>query len=272
MIPFQVFNERPSELPKARLQDVFFGENVNEGLQQAPRNKAIVADDGSLYSLTTTNYNLITHDELLDSVESVLAKHPEFGQYSTQIKLSLDGARLVAEYTFDNIEHTIANGDNINPSVRVSGSYDLGWMQRMDFGAFRLLCSNGLIVGDLLASYHRRHTNSLSIDAMKSILSEGMGNYSNQVELWRSWVDTVLEKSRDEIQDDIRELGFTKKQSEEILDNEPEVGEETTITDKLRTQDPLTKWFVYNVVCQYLSHRVENMDRMARVYEKLQQW
>jgi len=235
------------------------------GRKTCPGHKAIVnADNGQVFAVATKRYNLIRHEQALDIAETAIAKNPEFGQPEPDIRLLDDGARLWATYRFPQTEYDIGGGDKVNPTIELMNSYDLGWSFSLRFGAYRLVCSNGLVVGKTFVWYKHRHTRGLELERIQQILCQGMEKYSEQVELWRSWLDKVTTSV--DYERVIEGIGFNGKEKE-ALHEEVEISSDIKLDDlRLKT---LSYWMFYNLVAQYVTHKVFNQIRRANMMARM---
>jgi len=224
--------------------------------------KAIVdLDNDVTYAIASNRYVVTKHEDLLDEVEGAIDATPGFNNYSKEVWLSPDGGRMKTSYIFKDIEYSIdnSNSDTVNPKIEVLNSYDLGWAKQVLFGAFRLVCSNGLVIGKVFASYKEKHYEN-SRESVKGLLMEGLDKFSEQTQLWKTWVDKVL--TYNEYEKVMNNVGFTKKDREEI-GNIIETSSDITM-DAIRTKT-LTYWVFYNILCQYITHKVSTETENKRV-------
>jgi len=260
--------------PKVGEYEVFWGKsgaNLRSIRGAAPRHK-IIADreTGTAFAVVSKSYQLVRHEEALDLVEEAIARNPEFGSPIRNISLSPDGARMWAKYRFPQTEYDIGGiggrgRDLINPTIDVQNSYDTGWAFSIHFGAYRLVCSNGLRVGKTFVHYRHRHTRGLDPQRIQKILVEGMEKYSYQVDLWRSWVSRVTQPQ--DYERVMEGMGFRKGEADQIH-KEVERSSDITLDDiKART---LSYWIFYNIVTQYITHRVTDMVRRADLMSRVQ--
>jgi len=242
--------------PKVEEKPIYWG---RLGRKICPDNKAVVDTyTGRVFAVTTNKYNILRHEDVLDVVHEAIARNPEFGNASLTLELPDDGAKMWAKYVFPETEYDIGDGDLINPTIEVRNSYDTGWAFSLIFGAFRLVCSNGLVVGKKFTHYVHRHTHGLNKKIIFQVLNEGMEKFSEEVELWKKWVDKVTTST--EYEQVMETMNFYKKEEEEIH-QEVEISSNLSLDDlHLRT---LTYWTFYNLIAQYITHRIQNVIRRA---------
>jgi hypothetical protein len=71
--------------------------------------------------------------------------------------------------------------------ITVLNSYDGSWKFMSLVGAFRLLCTNGQIIGDSFSSYYGKHTKSLDVEYAINKLENSLEVYLHNAELWKQY-------------------------------------------------------------------------------------
>jgi len=226
-----------------------------------PKNKALVdANTGNVFAVVSKNYKLIRHEDVLDVVSRAIRKNPEFGEPDPEVRVMNAGARMWATFTFPETEFDIGGGDLVNPTIEVMNSYDTGWSFSVRFGAYRLVCSNGLVIGKEFASYKHRHTKELNPVEIERILCAGMERYSDQVELWKRWVDKIT--MPDEYEHVVEGLGLHKAELEQL---EQQVEQQSDIVLSDLGIKTLRYWVFYNIVTALITHGVKDSIRRANL-------
>ena len=230
-----------------------------------PDYKAVVnPKTGDTFSIVSNNYKLVKHEEALETVIDAVDSHQEFGKYEVDTQLLNNGAKMKTKIRFPEVEYDIGGGDLINPTIEVKNSYDAGWQYEIRFGAFRLVCSNGLVIGKQFVHYLKRHTQSLDQEKVKQVLIAGMEEFSEQTELWKTWVDQVTTAT--EYEQVMTEMDFSKKDSEAI--HEEVEANSNIIQDNLKRKT-LSKWVLYNILTAYVTHQVQSEIRRTNLESKL---
>jgi hypothetical protein len=94
-------------------------------------------------------------------------------------------------------------------------SYDGSTAFSAIVGAFRLLCSNGLIVGDKWAQTYGRHTSQFDPELAVKKMTSALDTYCENVTEWQSWVGQKI--SDDEAAKVIHQIpNLTPKMYEKI--------------------------------------------------------
>lgn len=263
------------QFPDVVLEPVWWGRRPTN---RADDRFAIVDQrEGHLFNICTGIYKPVYHEELIYMVEEASNKLPEFGKPTINVQLLADGGKLRVEVKFTEVEYDInpnrPGGDIVNPTIDVFSSYDLGWKYGGQFGAYRLICSNGAKVGTIFDSFKKRHLTSLDPMELSTTISSGMIKFSDQTDLWKNW---ATQKMLPKVYNDMwEELPFSAPEKEKI-EMLPEAGTKLLLPEALKSGD-LTRWDFFNVVTQYATHeikseirRIEIQPTITRVFEKFQ--
>jgi hypothetical protein len=226
--------------------------------------KAVVnAETNELFAIMTKQYRIVQHEDVLTHIESTLKKNPEYGEWERNILFSKNGqARMHAIYRFPGVEVAVKQGDFVNPTVEVFNSYDGGWNYQVLFGAFRLVCSNGLTIGEKILHYNRRHTQNFTFLMAEEILKNGMHTFSIQRGIWEKWVDEMIEKRQ--MEEIFHKLELSKKDTQAV--NE-EIETETGIS--IGYTEQINMWLFYNILCQYITHSVSSELKKVRLQNQM---
>lgn len=227
--------------------------------------KAIVdRNNGNVFGITTEAYKLIKYEDLINVVDNIVLNHPEYGDPVKKVETISEGAKLTSEWTFPEVSYQITKGDIVHPSIHVNTSYDSSTLLSVLFGAFRIVCSNGLVIGDQFANYKKKHTQVFNLEGIKNAISIGMDNFSDQVNLWKTWVDKNTTSTEYEYV--MNTMKFNKAETEEIH-SVVEKNSGVTLTD-IKTKT-LTYWIFYNILTQYITHKVQSKLRKFQLNEQL---
>ena len=192
-----------------------------------------------------------------------------FGQFEDAIRLSnLDtngmvrnistshgGGRTVVSYDFPEHSINIGENDSVNLTLTVLNSYDTSWRFRVLGGAFRILCANGLIVGDTFMEYSGKHTASLDTERAIRNLEVSLAGFLHEAEMWKTYpkidvtptqVKKVFEKLATGSKTLVKDLDVT------FLEYVDELG--------------FNLWALFNTITAWSTHyRVKNTDNQASI-------
>lgn len=223
--------------------------------------KAIVnPDTGNIFGVVSEDYILTPHEQMLETINDVVVKMPEYGKPSENIKLYDNGAKMRATYVFDEVEITVGKSDRLHPQFEVFNSYDSGWARKIFFGAFRLVCTNGLMIGEKVFSYRTRHDTTFNKESVKGSIIMAMEQLSEQKKIWETWVDKItMPQQYEEV---MNALPLANKDVEAI-------GKEVEISSGISLDamklNTLSVWMFFNILCQYITHRMESHLKKAAV-------
>ena len=231
------------------------------------------AQSGAVYAITSNKYNLVRHEEVIQIMYEALNR-PEmaiYGKPEVEIMILADGGKMKAKVKFPEVTYEIRKQDFINPTINWMNSYDLGWKVRQLFGAFRLVCSNGMVVGKTFSKFVKRHMPSLKVKDMTVQLISGMNSLADQAELWKKLGDIkVTQEKYDQI---FVDLGVSEKRKAEI-EAIPEASTRLLLPDAVK-QDTLDAWTMYNVLSQFSTHslvsevaRTDFDENLAHIFER----
>ena len=255
-------------IPTAKYGKVF----VDDGEEGEPKlltsHRAIIDDlnPDHVYSLMTKDYRIVQHEEQLAMFDEVVKSNPEFGAAQRAISLLNDGGKMEVKYRFPEVKMEIAEGDIVNPELIGRNSYDGGWRFTTMLGGYRVVCSNGLVVGKTIYMIKQFHYENLKIENIRVELDEAMHKFSIQTKLWESWVDRVTKY--EEYEQVINDMKLGQK--------EAEIVQEELNNPKNTVNGKLTMWLFYNIITALITHhsrsqakRIAMEDRARRAFDRL---
>ena len=170
-------------LPEVVEQPVMWG--YHRDLNQADSYKAIVdLNTRKLYSIVSQDYRLIRHEHAIEQIEETISETPGLGEYETHTAFYNDGGRMRRTYVFPDIPVEIAPGDEINPELQLFNSYDTSWPFIVILGAFRLICTNGLVIEEKFLHLHKRHIYDFDQIDLKEQVSTALERFDRQTREW----------------------------------------------------------------------------------------
>jgi len=160
----------------------------------AHKHKAIVDDEsGSIIAVVGKGYNLVQNADIIPQYEDAIRRsNLNTDGMERIVQYSHDGARTVVSYRFPAHRVAITKGDEMDLQINVLNSYDGSWKFMSLVGAYRLLCTNGQIIGDSFSSYYGKHTKSLDVDYAIHKLENSLEVYLNNVDLWKQYTTSKV--------------------------------------------------------------------------------
>ena len=127
-------------------------------------------DDGSQLSVVSRDYKLITHRQVVDFVHHALSDL-DIKYKVDRSEIASNGAKMFHVIRFPDYKFNAAgdgrgentaldgkkNKDEYIPTVTVKNSYDKTTGCDIDYGGYRAVCSNGLVVGVRIEKIHIIH-------------------------------------------------------------------------------------------------------------------
>ena len=247
--------------PEVREVPVSWGEM---NLQRAKKYKAIVNPEiGKVYSIVSKDYKLIRHEEAVQRIESIIDENLELGKYKSATEFYNDGARMRVIYRFYKKSVEIKKGDTVNPELHLFNSYDTTWPFIVLIGAFRFVCTNGLVVGEKYLHLRKRHIYHLDKMDLKEQVSTALKRFKLQANQWKKWTDWQLtEKTYENV---MKTMKFGKKAMEVIEERSAHEAEDYTD----RGFPILNLWIFYNVLTWYITHRAVSLNHRVELERRL---
>ena len=230
--------------------------NVKGGNVSPLKKQAVVnTQTGQAYSFTGKNYNLIKHEQAIEHVLSAIPK--SWGKQKNSAWLSPDGGRLSVRIQFPKASEGIQAGDLVCPSIYLVNSYDKSWPFMVTFGAFRFVCSNGMVVGKKFGEYHRKHVGEFSQENLREMLDNSIEMFQDEVGRWRIWNEKPAMPEHYENWVEALQLG---KRAVETIENIVETKSGLRLDNmKIRT---LSLWELFNIFTQFITHNVSENQRV----------
>ena len=166
-------------------------ENLNSdtGLGNISKHKAIVNPvTEKIVSVVGSGYQLVQNADVFPQFEDAIRlSNLDTNGMVRNVSTSHDGGRTVVSYDFPEHAISIGENDDVNLTLTVLNSYDTSWRFRVLGGAFRMLCANGMIVGDTFMEYSGKHTASLDTERAIRNLEVSLAGFLDEAELWKTY-------------------------------------------------------------------------------------
>lgn len=118
--------------------------------------KFIVREDtNDILSCVTEEYRLVPNKSIIESATPTLK---EVGAILTEAQSFGNGSRTSWTWKIPNIKVKIGPKDYVNPTITLRNSYDGTVQLHILAGAFRLVCSNGLVIGVTISKKVNKHS------------------------------------------------------------------------------------------------------------------
>ena len=184
------FERRSFGLIQPDMQHSTFNENLDliVRLPQGEDNNYIPI------GVVSKEYSLVQHTEILDkAIAGLKSAKIEEAELNTEIQITKYGERMHLSIYLP-IKYRFDPGDE-NPMdlrLEIMNSVDGSTRFRCLMGWYRLVCSNGLIIGVTQSDIRRRHSGDLKIEDIGNVLAAGIGDSKTEKENFIKWRETKI--------------------------------------------------------------------------------
>lgn len=216
-------------------------------------------DTGATLSVVSKQYSLITHQEALFPILE------KVGQEWTVTRARVDrgGAQAYVELINKTCAEEVLKQDAVYPRVMLTNSYDRSTSVKIMYGAYRLVCLNGLtmpVAGSGSFSFRSAHMGDVA-DRLTSIsnnLDAFKTSFKNLVGIYSTLTDRAVDpETAAEVVSDI----VGKRNSGRVLWN---------WTHGRGQSGSFTAWALYNGLTEYLTHDYKGAEaNVARMSDAL---
>ena len=221
--------------------------------------KFIVREDtGKVLSCMTNDYRLVKNQEIISAAEPILKQH------NAQLKEAVsfgDGQQTTWRWIIPDVKIEISKGDLISPEIIIKNSYDGSLQVHILSGAFRLVCSNGMIIGNIIEKYNYKHN---------------IGNI-NLDKLDESIENTIIHARKvGEEFPMLKDKKLKQKHIVELIKLFPSTMSEF-ITQYLIANKPKNYWDLFNVATYINTHKMNRKYNSthqleSRIYPNISTW
>ncbi|MDE5179221.1 DUF932 domain-containing protein [Vibrio fluvialis] len=150
----------------------------------------IIAVHGKQYHLTTNEeaFTMVNY-ALSDLLEKGLLNSE--GMYVTDA-LVKRGGKVIRQYILPNESVTLANGDVTHLRLVVINSYDGSCNFSVQAGGFRVVCTNGQVVGQKFLNLQKRHTSGIQLEHVQQRVIASAKSFSEMGEYWKALIETPV--------------------------------------------------------------------------------
>lgn len=226
--------------------------------------KAIIdARSGKVFSIVSNDYQLIRHEDAISEVEKILRTTKDLNTWEVQTDFYNDGGRMRRKFYFRHCSVEIRNGDSVSPELQLFNSYDTTWPFIVLLGAFRFVCTNGLVVGKKFLCLRKRHVYKMDRIGLREELSTALARFSKQTDEWKKWADQILSETA--YQTVMKQMQLGAKATKEIKEKiREEAGAETESGLPL-----ISIWLFYNMLTWYITHKAASLNHQVEMERRL---
>jgi hypothetical protein len=149
--------------------------------------KAIITDTGTPVAVVGSKYKLVQNRDIMPQFEQALqVSGLDLTGITRKVQQTHGGAKTVVRYRLPAYEVQVGKraDDLVNLEVSVLNSYDGSWSFRSMVGAYRLICTNGMVIGQDFAHFYGKHTKNLDTNLAVMNVRHALSTYTQNVEMW----------------------------------------------------------------------------------------
>ena len=232
--------------------------------RQAKRYKALVdARTGKLFAIVSKDYRLIRHEEAIERIEAAIHERDDLGHCEVHTEFYNQGGRMRTTYRFTEVAVEVQAGDVIKPQLHLCNSYDLSWPLIVHLGAFRVVCTNGLVVREEFFHLRKRHIIALDQMHLRKEVSTALQRFYLQTKEWKNWAERQI--TEDLYTEVMKAMNLGKKAAEEIEDR---VHKEAEGFDG-NAFPIISLWVFFNILTWYITHKAASLNHRVEMEKRL---
>jgi len=222
--------------------------------------KFIVREDtGKVLSCMTDDYRMVTNQEVINTAQPILEKHG--GELKEAISFG-DGERTTWKWIIPDVKVKVQKNDFVSPEIIIRNSYDGSLQVHVLSGAFRLVCSNGLVIGTVISKHNHKH----------SIYNSSLNKLDEAIEQTVNTTTKIFGEDFPILCD----TNIREKHILELIKLFPSTMSEF-IVQYLVANKPETYWDLLNVGTYIASHKMKRQNHATHklennVYPNISKW
>lgn len=250
------------KFPEPILEQVYFG-RFEKKLVDGKR-LIMDADTGTQWDVVSDKYQIKFHEETIEDLMNSLP--PEYGKPELNIRLTQEGARMDVEAIFPDVRDEI-NGSKIDPMIRIKNSYNRTVNVLFEFGAYELICTNGLVSFKAHSQNRARHIQgSLTKLQLEKEIRLSLEDFSMQKDIWKSWAKKQVDNIQ--VMEVVKTLPFSEKESESLL-LLPLLNHNKMTVSSLLEKKKATLWDLNSAATQMAAHEISSETRKIDIQGKI---
>ncbi len=217
-----------------------------------PKKKAVIrTDTREPIGIVSDRYALVKHDEVVSSLRKALSKR----KYEEKMDISNNGSKMFVKYSLPEIKVPVSKGDLVSLELLARNSYDGSKSFTLSMGAFRLVCSNGMVLGNEFFSYTKKHfekgINFLEEGFVYNVVEEMIAYFSDTADVFKKMTSNSV-KDADTLFND-KNLSLPKYLIDEAKNS-------------YTNENDNTVWGFYNSLTYSITHKMKK-DRMQAKFD-----
>ncbi|MBD3194332.1 MAG: DUF932 domain-containing protein [Candidatus Lokiarchaeota archaeon] len=219
----------------------------NRDTYSKPANKKALVrtDTDEVISVVNDTYKTITNKQVIETAIQDIERL----NYRYIIDPShswVESNRMRLQITFPELIIK-ENGSDIAFSIFLHNSYDGSEGVRSIMGAIRSVCTNGMVFGDVLGKFYRRHTSGFSIGELENVVKLAIADVIPNAQRRIKALQSEAVRVNKAYKENVLEKNFGKRFTKKILEEGKAEGMKQT----------MSMWMLYNLATYVISHRIK---------------
>ena len=144
---------RSAIFPVMEIPAIGSPEGVGEMINSTGYKFIVREDTGDVLSCMTDEYKLVTNETVLNHANPIIEKS---GGKVKEVRMFANGAKTTLKWHFPNEKVNIGKNEDLTPEIIINNSYNGTSGLNILAGAFRLVCTNGMIIGVVSQNYKNK--------------------------------------------------------------------------------------------------------------------
>lgn len=233
-----------------------------EGGTEITNRRAVVRTDTMQpLGVVSPTYGLVRHASIIDAFRDAAAGN----EFKEKVGLVNHGANLFYQMTFPKIQIEARKNDLLSMMLIIKNSYNGGSGLQVIFGAYRLVCENGLILGTSFMAFMYRHVGEVGGLRDEKEIERYKQAYTNYIQLFKGRLPVINAMVQKTLKSPVEEL-FDAKQvrlPQYLLDD---ARSEYTRAGKN------TVWDYYNSMTYAVTHKLRKENPARSVHFGTEAW
>lgn len=222
---------------------------TSQGLE-VPKKLAVIREDTrEVLGLVSRKYSVIRHDHVINALRKAVDSSA-----NETITVERNGALLIAQYDLPKMQQEVKKGDIVQTRLIVRNSYDGQTTLSFWLGAMRLVCTNGMVVGDKFASFSKKHRGEMNMDSLAGDIAAVTSTFDTSMVAMKAMAN--IEYTPILVDDWMTGTPFEKVFSEKTC---------KLIADEYNASGMHTLWGLYNACTAVITHQMEKTSEGNRL-------
>jgi len=134
-------------------------------------------DTDDILSCVTEEYKLVPNQVIIESAAPILK---DVGAVLTEAQSFGNGSRTSWTWKIPGVKVKVGPKDYVNPTITLKNSYDGTVQLHILAGAFRIICSNGLVIGVTISRKVNKHSiYNVNLDKIEDTIRDTVDTVTN---------------------------------------------------------------------------------------------